>query len=92
MKKKYTIKLTPIVFTESKQKIREILWKEIDKTLFEEFGTDVYTWYEIKMAYLSTEKNDSTLDIMCYTIIEITPIEILWQALEEVKERLEIGL
>jgi len=89
MKKKYTIKLTPIVFTESKQKI---LWKEIDKKLFEEFGIDVYNWYKIEMSYLGTEKNDSNLDIMCYTIIEITPIEILWQALEEVKERLEVGL
>ncbi len=92
MKKKYTIKLPRIVFTESKQKMQASLWKEIDKKLFEEFGTAVYNWYKIEMAYLSTEKNDSTLDIMCYTIIEITPIEILWQALEEVKERLEIGL
>ena len=92
MKKKYTVNLHCIVFEESKQKIREILWKKIDKKLFEEFGTDVYDWYKIEMAYLHTNRNVVNSDINCYTIIEITPIEILWQALADVKERLEIGL
>lgn len=79
--------------SQTKNTIRNRLWKDLDKSLFEEFGNDVYDWNEVTIiGKIKHYISPNFLGYILYVPLQITPIEELYYDLQKMKERINIGL
>lgn len=69
-----------------------IRFKEIKKELKLKFGDDFETWYNYEVIDIINEQNYAYRELDCYVKLEITKNKEMLELMEEVEERLKVGL